>query len=106
MPSIKHTDDAFKKTQQIVGKPKTTDHNIHEDYVRNPPNNDQVPAVAPSRSEVKLSIPQQIQEKAREDRRPIIIEERKEVLGVNQSLGREKKTDDLAEIARESSVHP
>ncbi|CAD6567483.1 MAG: hypothetical protein CYPHOPRED_001768 [Cyphobasidiales sp. Tagirdzhanova-0007] len=33
------TDDGFKKTTQVVGKPQATDHNIADDYVKNPPRN-------------------------------------------------------------------
>lgn len=32
------TDQAFKKTEQVVERPGVTDHDIHEDYMRNPPN--------------------------------------------------------------------
>ncbi|EIW81010.1 hypothetical protein CONPUDRAFT_56150 [Coniophora puteana RWD-64-598 SS2] len=35
----KTTDDQFKKTFQTVGRPETTDHDIHEDFLKNPPNN-------------------------------------------------------------------
>ncbi|KIK68689.1 hypothetical protein GYMLUDRAFT_237702 [Collybiopsis luxurians FD-317 M1] len=29
----------FKKTEQVVDVPRTTSHNIMDDYVKNPPNN-------------------------------------------------------------------
>ncbi|GAA95630.1 uncharacterized protein L969DRAFT_92759 [Mixia osmundae IAM 14324] len=36
----RNTDDAsFKKTSVVVGKPETTDHNIADDYVNDPPKN-------------------------------------------------------------------
>ncbi|KAJ3969101.1 hypothetical protein EV361DRAFT_372122 [Lentinula raphanica] len=33
------THQEFKKTEQVVGRPRTTDHNIMDDYVKDPPNN-------------------------------------------------------------------
>lgn len=30
-------DDQFKKTEQVVGRPPVTDHNINDEYMRNPP---------------------------------------------------------------------
>merc|ERR1711939_407367 len=34
------TDDKFKKTHQVIsGKPQVTDHNIADDYIKNPPRN-------------------------------------------------------------------
>lgn len=34
------TDSAmFKKTEQVVGRPPTTDHNINDEYMRDPPHN-------------------------------------------------------------------
>ncbi|KAJ3840041.1 hypothetical protein F5878DRAFT_89657 [Lentinula raphanica] len=32
------THQEFKKTEQVVGRPRTTDHNIMDDYVKDPPN--------------------------------------------------------------------
>ncbi|KAJ4489905.1 hypothetical protein J3R30DRAFT_6287 [Lentinula aciculospora] len=29
----------FKKTEQVVGQPRTTSHNMMDDYVNDPPNN-------------------------------------------------------------------
>lgn len=28
---------AFKKTEQVVGRPPVTDHNINDEYLRDPP---------------------------------------------------------------------
>ncbi|KDQ62500.1 hypothetical protein JAAARDRAFT_30400 [Jaapia argillacea MUCL 33604] len=38
---------AFKKTAQVVGHPATTDHNINDEYMRDPPRNVQGGADAP-----------------------------------------------------------
>jgi hypothetical protein len=36
---IGNTDEekTFKKPFQVVGRPETTDHNMHDDYIRDPP---------------------------------------------------------------------
>lgn len=44
-------------------------------------------------------------ENAQKDRRPEPTRHAEEVLGTNQPLGREKKADNLAELAQEDSVH-
>lgn len=33
----RNTDQHFKKTEQVIGRPQTTSHNIAEDYMRDPP---------------------------------------------------------------------
>ncbi|PPQ94299.1 hypothetical protein CVT25_004954 [Psilocybe cyanescens] len=39
MPRVNDTDSSFKKTEQVVGRPATTDHNINDEYFRQPPTN-------------------------------------------------------------------
>ncbi|KAK9896087.1 hypothetical protein P389DRAFT_74389 [Cystobasidium minutum MCA 4210] len=35
----RNSDHGFKKSYQEVGKPKTLDHNVMDDYVKQPPHN-------------------------------------------------------------------
>ncbi|EAU87727.1 hypothetical protein CC1G_08763 [Coprinopsis cinerea okayama7 len=101
MPSIRNTDDKFKKPQQIVGRPEVTDHDINESYMRNPPHNLELSAAAR-----KPGPPQKATEQAAKDRRPAIVNEDQEVLGINEATGREKKAEDLAEVVQHDSLNP
>ncbi|EKM76593.1 hypothetical protein AGABI1DRAFT_78336 [Agaricus bisporus var. burnettii JB137-S8] len=37
MPRVANTDQTFKKSSVVVGQPAVTDHNINDDYVKDPP---------------------------------------------------------------------
>lgn len=37
MSGITGDKQQFKKTEQVVGRPATTDHNINDEYMQNPP---------------------------------------------------------------------
>ncbi|KAH9477210.1 hypothetical protein JR316_0011129 [Psilocybe cubensis] len=39
MPRPTNTDSIFKKNEQVVGRPATTDHDINDEYFRKPPSN-------------------------------------------------------------------
>ncbi|KJA22631.1 hypothetical protein HYPSUDRAFT_644074 [Hypholoma sublateritium FD-334 SS-4] len=39
MPRVNYTDEVFKKTEQVVGKPQLMTHNINDEYMKNAPLN-------------------------------------------------------------------
>ncbi|KZP17450.1 hypothetical protein FIBSPDRAFT_894203 [Athelia psychrophila] len=78
-------DRQFKKTEQVVGRPAVTDHNIHEDYMRDPPNNlagtDEVRSAARNSQGLKEGT-------------QIVEDENPGVIG-HQDMGRAKQSDVL-----------
>ncbi|TFK27274.1 hypothetical protein FA15DRAFT_653740 [Coprinopsis marcescibilis] len=100
MPRIIHTDDAFKKSQQIVGRPGVTDHDISEDFIRFPPNNLESPID-------RVETPKDLERDARQQRRDGLADTRRDgmrmvpaihenevVLGVHGPKGRTKERRD------------
>ncbi|KAJ8595240.1 hypothetical protein M405DRAFT_857470 [Rhizopogon salebrosus TDB-379] len=82
----------FKKPFQTVGRPPTTDHNIHEDYLKHPPHNTPSPnATTPGKPGKK--------ERAYE-----LKPKQAEVLG-NAETGRLPQADIEGDILNRSSVH-
>ncbi|OAX40942.1 hypothetical protein K503DRAFT_768114 [Rhizopogon vinicolor AM-OR11-026] len=82
----------FKKPFQTVSRPPTTDHNIHEDYVRHPPHNTPGPGATTSRKPGK-------KEWARKPE-PMEVG----ILG-NMETGRLHQADIEGDILNRSSVH-
>ncbi|PPQ64919.1 hypothetical protein CVT24_008259 [Panaeolus cyanescens] len=96
MPRVNYTDEVFKKVDQVVGRPPTTDHNINDDYVRKPPHNLDNP-INPAHKP-KGANPKHLAEKELSGEGPAAILKEEET-------GRNKKTDELASIAQDDSLH-
>ncbi|KAF9007039.1 hypothetical protein BDQ17DRAFT_1351296, partial [Cyathus striatus] len=89
MPRVTSTNEPFKKTVQIVGKPPVTDHNINDEYVRNAPDNLSNNIATIQSGDLKY---------------PTQRANREGVLG-EEGLGRQKKVDELQDIVENNSVH-
>jgi len=87
------TDDHFKKTYQTVGKPATTDHDFHEDLMKDPPNNQPSQSMTNSDNLGK--------KEGAYEREPMEMG----VLG-HEGMGRPKKVDVQGAMIEEDSVHP
>ncbi|XP_006455619.1 hypothetical protein AGABI2DRAFT_227062, partial [Agaricus bisporus var. bisporus H97] len=90
MPRVANTDQTFKKSSVVVGQPAVTDHNINDDYVKDPPQNTDNSIERTGNSGLKEGNP-------KEPREPGAPED--------AQLGKVTKEADLAEIAQEDSVH-
>ncbi|KAL1742964.1 hypothetical protein HDZ31DRAFT_65477 [Schizophyllum fasciatum] len=82
----------FKKAAQEVNRPAVTDHNIHEDFVRNPPNNEPI--------EFTNTRTRGLKEGAKEP------EPYEPGVTGNEGTGRPKHADVEGEILQEGSIHP
>ncbi|KAI0770139.1 hypothetical protein C8Q74DRAFT_875742 [Fomes fomentarius] len=82
----------FKKPFQTVDRPPVTGHDIHEDYMRDPPNNQ---PYEPNTDRLSAK------EGAGEEMYPT----QDGVLG-NQEIGKQLKQDALEDLTTQSSVHP
>ncbi|KAF9040107.1 hypothetical protein BJ165DRAFT_1531077 [Panaeolus papilionaceus] len=93
MPRVNYTDEAFKKVEQVVDRSRTTDSNINDDYVRQPPQNLDNP-INPAR-------------KPKDGNPSNVTELNEQLTGVleNQETGRSKRADELASIAQDNSLH-
>jgi len=82
----------FKKTEHVVGRPTTTDHNINEKYIRNPPDNLASTVAVPAT-----------------DRRSWGLKEGARVsqdVDKDSDVGRPKKAEVESSIVQENSIHP
>ena len=132
MPRVNTTDEVFKKTEQVVGKPETTKHNINEEYLRNAPqvcplrllpldialtynsthqqNTDhsinQHKQTYPSRRRMSVSAKEGASEGelGRTRMREGSLADLEEA-EPHEGLGRQKMEGELAEIAQEDAVH-
>ncbi|KAF9808963.1 hypothetical protein IEO21_07685 [Rhodonia placenta] len=84
----------FKKPYQTVGRPETTDHVIHEEYLKDPPHN-QSNELSTDRTTRGLK------EGAREQVDP----KQEGVLG-EETTGKISKESELGTLTTENSVHP
>ncbi|KZP28350.1 hypothetical protein FIBSPDRAFT_729245 [Athelia psychrophila] len=84
------TDRQFKKTKQVVGCPAVTDHDIHKEYMRDPPN---VPSAARDSRGLK------------EENAQVADNENLGVIG-HHDAGRAKQSEVLCEVVRDNSIHP
>ncbi|KZP28353.1 hypothetical protein FIBSPDRAFT_729332 [Athelia psychrophila] len=95
------TDRQFKKAKQVVGRPAATDHNIHEDYMRDPTQRELFPTnfilIRPMPSAARNS--QGLKEGTQ-----IVKDENPGAIG-HQDMGRAKQSDVLGEVVRDSSIH-
>lgn len=82
----------FKKPFQAVGRPTATDHDIHEDYMKDPPQN-------ASRVSTSKSTPGTKEGSYEEEAL------QSGVLG-DEEVGRMKQIEVEGEILNESSMHP
>ncbi|KAL1713867.1 hypothetical protein EV715DRAFT_295685 [Schizophyllum commune] len=82
----------FKKATQEVNRPTVTDHNIHEDFVRNPPNNEPIEF-----THIKT---RGLKEGAKEP------EPYEPGVTGHEGIGRPKHADVEGEAVQEGSVHP
>jgi len=89
MPKVQQTDEAFKKTESVIGRPEVTD-NINDEYYRNPPHNLN-PGMS-DRNSVNL-------------KEGNVTEPLETGAPPDAELGRAKKETELAEIVQENSVH-
>ncbi|KAF8153941.1 hypothetical protein B0H34DRAFT_799860 [Crassisporium funariophilum] len=94
MPRVNISDEAFKKTEQVVDRPPVTKHNINDEYVRDPPHNHDDRGKNKGSSKTLKEGAYEIDEPDPED----------EGTG-GEAVGRPKKVDALSEIAQENSVH-
>lgn len=110
------TDKQFKKTKQVVGRPAVTDHDIHEEYMRHPPNVSSISPVSyPFGAGIDFAIVQNLAEMDEVPSAPrnsrglkegtqIVEDENPGVIG-HQDAGRAKQSDVLGEVVRENSIH-
>lgn len=88
-----NTDQTFKKEYQVVGQPETTDHDIHEDYLKSPPQN--IPGGFPSETSQPLGKEGAYE---RETLQPGVLGQ--------EGVGRPKHSDVEGELINENSIHP
>ncbi|KAH9851701.1 hypothetical protein C2E23DRAFT_732357 [Lenzites betulinus] len=86
----------FKKAFQTVGRPAVTERDFHEEYIQDPPRNDQLEFVAIDNRTRGLK------EGARAEETDL---KQDGVLG-NQPVGKESKESVLESVTTTSSVHP
>ncbi|TRM66671.1 hypothetical protein BD626DRAFT_483434 [Schizophyllum amplum] len=84
--------DTFKKATQEVGRPPVTDHDMHEDLVRDPPNNQ----------------PSQFTNSKARGKKEGVQEVEPQQMGVtgHEGVGRPKHMDVEGEMVQEGSIHP
>ncbi|KAH9949874.1 hypothetical protein B0H21DRAFT_72328 [Amylocystis lapponica] len=87
-------DQAFKKQYQVVGRPEVAERDIHEDYVKNPPNNQPTEPMTDRRA-------RGLKEGAREELDP----KQEGVLG-DEPIGKIAKQAELESMTQENAVHP
>ncbi|KAF8958566.1 hypothetical protein BDZ97DRAFT_1668299 [Flammula alnicola] len=101
MPRVNITDEAFKKTEQVVGRPEVTKKNINEEYMRNAPNNTDHTV-----NQHKQSYPiVRDEEEAYEEEVARSLESGIQATGQREDMGRSSKTEELATIAHDDAVH-
>ncbi|KAF8842151.1 hypothetical protein BDN67DRAFT_926809 [Paxillus ammoniavirescens] len=83
----------FKKPFQTVGRPPTLDHNMHDDFVRHPPQNTPEGGGAGRASNLGWK-------SGAHQKEPSEVG----ILG-HEEMGRSKQSDVQAEMVKESSVH-
>ncbi|KAL4249086.1 hypothetical protein ABKN59_007528 [Abortiporus biennis] len=85
----------FKKHSQTVNRSHVTDHNINDDYLRDPPLNASLP------SEAAVNLPsRRAKEVARED-----IDSKEEGILGDEPVGKQLRSDALEELVSENTVH-
>ncbi|KAH9841798.1 uncharacterized protein C8Q71DRAFT_854151 [Rhodofomes roseus] len=89
-------DQKFKKQYQTVGRPPVTDHNINDEYIRDPPNNLNIPGETST-----LRKAPGLKEGAQEVTDP----KQDGVLG-DEPMSRIQKEVALGDLASENTVHP
>ncbi|KII90538.1 hypothetical protein PLICRDRAFT_697078 [Plicaturopsis crispa FD-325 SS-3] len=95
MSPVTNTDQQFKKAEQEITPNVATNHNIHDDYINNPPNN--LSSNAPSQPSKARGLKEGAQDTWARDVEP-------GVLG-HEDVGRQKRTDVESDITQEHSVH-
>ncbi|KAF5326564.1 hypothetical protein D9611_000756 [Ephemerocybe angulata] len=86
---------------EIHGRPKTTRNNINDYYVRDPPNNHELSPVPPKVRSGHGKFPEEAKEARRQSKPRAPKPREPEVL----ALGRKDRTQDLADVAVDNSVH-
>ncbi|KIM89131.1 hypothetical protein PILCRDRAFT_813038 [Piloderma croceum F 1598] len=88
-------DKQLKKTEQVAERPITTDHNINEEYMQNPPDNLAAAAEMPTFYRQSRGVKEGA--KLMEDENPGVIG--------HQDKGRAKKADVESSIVQDNSIH-
>ncbi|KAF5329446.1 hypothetical protein D9619_009166 [Psilocybe cf. subviscida] len=93
MPRATNSDASYKKTKVVTDRPATTQHDINDQYFKDPPQN-----VDKSMNKHKVEYPAGVK----------LVDDLDEILESGEQadgLGREKREVRLGDIARDDAVH-